>query len=296
MGYLFRACLDQKMCALYSFIKMLNADQLILIQTAAWKSIAIFDQMVADRRKSRLAREHEERVKKRRNNLDRFYTLTAKAHISPKVAPFLPSLNILQNVPIFHDYLHDKAETVVDVTVVVPDAEGMIQRFVASFIRDKKQYLVKIMADAGIVAVAEGHESVDITLELATALFECCDAHDRIFIGWDEAGVYTNVLSKERDSSGRLNLYSTCKTGGNLGNTLAATEYEVDLNCRFAFSIAAVNTLKEITELIAVDWRTVPARVLDALGKRFVRKICSCNGHDGRILALDWRECVRTPP
>ena len=86
---------------------MLNADQLILIQTAAWKSIAIFDQMVADRRKSRLAREHEERVKNRRNNLDRFYTLTAKAHISPKVAPFLPSLNILQNVPIFHDYLHD---------------------------------------------------------------------------------------------------------------------------------------------------------------------------------------------
>ena len=251
--------------------------------------------MVADQKKSRLAREHVERVETRRNHLNEFYTLTAKSHMNPKVAPFLPSPNILQNVPIFQDYLHNKTETV-DVTVLLPDAEGLIQRFVSSVIHDKKQYFVKIMADAGIVAVAEGHESVDITLELATALFECCDAHDRIFIGWDEAGVYTNVLSKERDSSGRLNLYSTCKTGGNLGNTLAATEYEVDLNCRFAFSIAAVNTLKEITELIAVDWRTVPARVLDALGKRFVCKICSCNGHDGRVLALDWRECVRTPP
>ncbi len=64
---------------------MLIADhQLILIQTVAWKSIAVFEEMVADQRKSRLAREHEERVKKRRDRLNRFCTLTAKAHIDPE--------------------------------------------------------------------------------------------------------------------------------------------------------------------------------------------------------------------
>ncbi len=187
----------------------------------------------------------------------------------------------------------DGAETVVDVTVV-PDAERIIQRFIASVICKKKQHLVNIMVNAGVVAVSDGQEPTDRTLELATALFERT-AHNRVFVGWDEAGVYTNVLPRKRNSSGRFNFHFTCKTGGDPGNKVVATEYEVDLNCRFKFSIAAMNTLKEITELIAVDWRTVPARVLDALGKRFVCKICSCNGHDGRILALDWRECVRIP-
>ena len=84
-------------------------------------------------------------------------------------------------------------------TVLVPDAQGIIQHFVESVIHDKKQYLVKIMADAGAVAIADGHESVDADdiLELATALFQCCDAHGRVFIGWEEVGVYTNSPSKE---------------------------------------------------------------------------------------------------
>ncbi len=127
---------------------MLNADQSILVQTAAWKTIAIFDEIVTDRRKSRLAMEHKQRAEKRRNHLNEFYTVTAKAHISSKVSPFLPSPDILQKFPIFQDYLHDKSETV-DVTVLLPDAEGLIQRCVASVIHDKKQYLVKIMADVG---------------------------------------------------------------------------------------------------------------------------------------------------
>ena len=265
--------------------------------------------MVADQKKSRLAREHVERVETRRNHLNEFYTLTAKSHMNPKVAPFLPSPNILQNVPIFQDYLHNKTETV-DVTVLLPDAEGLIQRFVSSVIHDKKQYFVKIMADAGAVAIADGHESVDADdiLELATALFQCCDAHGRVFIGWDEVGVYTNPPSKEtqRRVSSRyyylrgnlpLSLKFACNIYGD--NTLVATEYGVDLNCRFKFSTSAWNTLKDIAELLGVDWRTVPAKVLDALGKRFVCKTCSFtykrNGASG-LDAMDWRECVRTLP
>ncbi len=188
-----------------------------------------------------------------------------------------------------------------DVTVV-PDAEGIIQRFIASVIRDKKQYLVNIMVDAGAVVIAHGHESVDNILELATALFQCCEAHGRVFIGWDEAGVYTNPPSKGSPyssyNSRPLDLHYTCEMDGDVDNTLPVvatdSEYGVDLNCRLRFSTGASDTLKGITELLGVDWRTVPAKVLDALGRRFVCKMCSSNGRDGRLLALDWRECVRT--
>ncbi len=252
--------------------------------------------MAADRRKSRLAREHVERVEARRKHLNEFYTLTAKAHIDSKVAPFLPSPDILQKIPIFQDYLHDKSETV-DVTLILPDAEGLIQRFVASVIHDKKQYLVKIMADAGAVAVADGNESVDDILELATALFQCCDAHRMVFIGWDEAGVYTHLISMKprgRLSGGRLlpSVFA-CQVDGSVDSTLVATEYGVDLKWRFTFNTAAWNTLKHIAELLSVDWRTVPAKVLDALGKQFVCKTCSSR-FTSKLYAEDWRACVRT--
>ncbi len=236
------------------FTNTLNANQSILVQTAAWRSNATFDEKVADRKKYRLAREHEERVEARRNHLNEFYLLTAKTHMNPKVAPFLPIPTILQKVPIFQDYLHNKTETV-DVTVLLPDAEGYLQHFVSSVIDDKKQYLVKIMADAGVVAITDGQESVDDILELATALFQCCDAHGRVFIGWDEVGVYTNPPSKEtqRQMSSRyyylrgdlpLSLKFACNIYG--GNTLVATEYGVDLNCRFKFDTSAWDTLKKI--------------------------------------------------
>ena len=152
------------------------------------------------------------------------------------------------------------------------------------------------MADTG--AVADGHESADDILELATALFQCCDAHGRVFIGWDEAGVYTNPLSmKPRGplSGGCLRHTSfACEVGDGVDNTLVATEYGVDLNCRFTFNTAAWNTLKQIAELLGVDWRSVPAKVLDTLGKRFVCKTCS-SGYTHELFVLDWRACVRTP-
>ncbi len=100
---------------------------------------------------------------------------------------------------------------------------------------------------------------------------------------------------------GPRDLKFACEINGGVGTTLPVvatdSEYGVDLNCRLTFATAAWNTLKEIAELLGVDWRTVPAKVLDALGKRFVCKKCTF-GHGGDRLvkpAMDWRECVRTP-
>ncbi len=146
---------------------------------------------------------------------------------------------------------------------------------------------------------------MDDILDLATALFQCCDAHCRVFVGWNEAGVYTNPPSKKTDysySRGPLHLKFACKIGGSVGTTLPVvandSEYGVDLNYRLTFATAAWNTLKEITELLGVDWRTVPAKFLDALGKRFVCKMCTFDFEKNRFVkpAMDWRECVRTSP
>ena len=92
-----------------------------------------------------------------------------------------------------------------------------------------------------------------------------------------------------------------CDIDGNVGATLpvvATDGYGVDLNCRLTFATAAWNILKEITALLGVDWRTVPAKVLDALGKRFVCKTCSFDNEGEQHVrpAMDWRECVRTSP
>lgn len=260
----------------------------------------MLDNIVANEKTYRLEKEHEGRVEHRRNHLAELYTRTAKAHVSPAVAPFLPSLTILQNLPLFHGYLHDRGETVADMTVV-PDAEGVIQRFVTSVIRDKKQYLVQMMANAGVVAIADGHSTDDI-LKLATALFQCCNAHSRVFIGWDEAGVRTNPprkrMPKDISNPGNLPLDFPCKIVRGAGDTLVASEYGVDLNCKFAFSTFARDALKEIAVLLDVDWRVVPAKTLDALDKRFVCKTCPFRRKNGAygLDAMDWRECVRIPP
>ena len=256
----------------------------------------MLDNMAANRKGYRLEKEHEARVEQRRNYLNGLYMRTAKAHIDPDVAPFLPGINILQNVPQFHDYLHDRAEAVVDVTV--PDAEGIIRNFVASSIRHKKQYLVQIMARAGVTAIADGHSTDDI-LNLATALFQCCNEHARVFIGWDEAGVHTRPPPKRFPKHMNFNdfpLEYPCRGTRGLNDTLVESEFGVDLKCKFAYCTGARDVLEKIAVLIGVDWRVVPAKTLDALGKRFVCKTCPFwpkNGAYG-LDAMDWRQCVRT--
>lgn len=256
----------------------------------------MFDEMVADQKEYRLEKEHDGRVEYRRNCLAEFYARTAKVHISPEVAPFLPSLKILQNLPLFHDFLHDREKTIADVTVV-PDAEGVIRRFVASVIRDKKQYLVQILADAGVVAIPDGRSADDV-LGLATALFQCCQSHDWALIGWDEAGVRTihpRLWSYKRTKT--LNehpLVCDC----NVRSALVESEYGVDLQCRFVFSTTGRYVLKGIAALLSVNWRVVRAKTLDALGKRFVCKTCPFRRKGGAfgLNVMDWRECVRIHP
>ena len=56
----------------------------------------MLDNMAANRKGYRLEKEHEARVEQRRNYLNRLYMRTAKTHIDPDVAPFLPGINIVE--------------------------------------------------------------------------------------------------------------------------------------------------------------------------------------------------------
>ncbi len=258
----------------------------------------MLDNMAASNKRYRLEREHEGRVEQRRNRLNELYMRTAKAHLDPDDSPFLPGINILQNVPQFQDYLHDRAEAVVDVTV--PDAEWIIRSFIALAIHHKKQYLIQIMAKAGVTAIADDHSADDI-LGLATALFQCCNEHARVFIGWDEAGVHTRPPPKRFSKNINFDYFPLeypCRGTHGLNDTLVESEFGVDLKCKFAYCTGARDVLEQIAGLLDVDWRVVPAKTLDALGRRFVCKTCPfwpTNGAYG-LDAMDWRECVRIPP
>ncbi len=170
--------------------------------------LPLLEQVIANAKSHRLCKEHEERVEKRRQLVVEFYTDTAKAHLKPNIAPYLPDTSFLLELPFFKTFVNDPKDTVANVPVEI--ATNEIVHFVQSVIRDKKRFLIKLWAAANgntdMVSPEQlAHTDSPSVLDLATAVFECkCTSRNPyVMVGWEEIGVHKSSCGIKETSGGK---------------------------------------------------------------------------------------------
>ncbi len=225
-------------------------------------------------KKVRLEEEREAIINLRKNALRQAYKYAAETHPNPDMNPYLPDASVLFHLPHFDKYIHDRKDIVVELPV--EDTQKRILHYTNSIIVDTKRHLTKVLENAGFDS---GDEK---SFDLAAAIFKCrCPDNTLVYIGWEDIKLEDCMkCAKVRNKSGDATLYLR--------------------HSHFRHSASGYLALKNIAQLLDVDVRTVKAKDLDKMDKRFFCKNCSMkmddwhNGYYG-LEAMSWRECVRIP-
>lgn len=200
------------------------------------------------------------------------YKRAAEIHFEPDMAPYLPGASLLFYLPYFKKYIGNPQDVLGDLPV--EDTRKRILCYTNSVITDLTRQLTKALEDADIDS---GNEKPCAVSDLATAVFECqCPGSTTVYIGWEDIKIEdcmekcTKALTKSSDDG-------------------------LDLRSHFHHSATGYLALQHLAQLLDLDLRTIKAKDLDAMNKRFFCKHCSLKSdrYGYGLEAMTWRECVR---